>query len=172
MARKERVNPDTIVEAVLQSPGASMAEIAQKTGISRKTADRALKSPQAIILMRERLGAADVTSNAAGAIGRIVAALGAITDSYLSDPANLTHQDVDNLTRHLAALTGTLERLARAGIPLDGLARPGDDSAIGAYGLECWARGARWAGARGQDRARRGARKAEKWAKARNNANS
>jgi hypothetical protein len=167
MARKKRVKPDTIVDAVLESPGASMLEISKKTGLSRQSVDRALKTPQAIILLRERLAAGDVTGNAAGAIGRIVAGLGAITDSYLDDPANLTRSDVDDLTRHLAALVGTLERLARAGIPLDGLASPNDDSAIGAYGLECWARGARWARGRSPARIDRGLCLAERLARQR-----
>ena len=165
MARKKRVNPDTVVDAIIESPNESMTKIAQKTGLSRSGLDYVLKTPDTINTFRRRLGAANVTGNAAGSIGRILAALGAITDSVLDDPANLTHQDVDDLTRVLAALTGTLERLGRAGISLAGLHDPDDDSAIGAYGLECWARGARWADGRTAARIARGAQTADRWAR-------
>ena len=127
MARKKRVNPDTVVDAIIESPNDSMAQIAHKTGLSRSGLDYVLKTPDTINSFRRRLGVGNVTGNAAGSIGRILAALGAITDSVLDDPANLTHQDVDDLTRVLAALTGTLERLAgltgRPGLPTAGLGR-------------------------------------------------
>ncbi len=73
-----------------------------------------------------------------------MATLGALIDDTLADPAGLRACDVQDLLGYLAALTGTLDRLGRAGISLEALADPADTRALDLIILKAYRRGVRW----------------------------
>lgn len=136
------MDPDEIAALVSQNPDITNAEIARRTGLSRSHAGAMARLPGVKRLVAERLDAGNVAGQAGRSIASIVAALGALVDDTLASPDGLTPADVQSLLGYLAALTGTLDRLGRAGISLEGTADLADTSALDLLILKAYRRGA------------------------------
>lgn len=112
--------------------------------------------------MRQRLARGDLTGQATGAVGSLLANL-----SQLAEDLSTCDRDPDavaSMLQLLAALTGTLERLARAGVNLDATGSQLDDSGVRALALESFARGLRAGIGRKPTILKRWAARCDRWA--------
>ena len=135
-----------IISLATQNPEMSLAEIGRKTGVDRRRVSEALRLPEAGRIVRDRLAAGNVGGQLVSGIAKIVTTLGALVDDTLESPDGLTPADVAALLGYLAALTGTLERLGRSGVSLDGLADPDDERTLNLIILKAYTRALDWAG--------------------------
>jgi hypothetical protein len=104
-----------------------------------------MRLPEAGRIVRDRLAAGNVGGQLVSGVAKIVTTLGALVDDTLDNPEGLTTADVAALLGYLQALTGTLERLSRTGVSLDGLADPDDERTLNLIILKAYARGLDWA---------------------------
>lgn len=134
-----------IVDLATQNPDMSLAEIGRKTGLDRRRVSEIMRLPQAGRIVRDRMAAGNIGGQLVSGIAKIVTTLDALVDDTLASPDGLTASDVASLLGYLAALTGTLERLARTGVSLDGLADPDDERTLNLIILKAYGRGLGWA---------------------------
>jgi hypothetical protein len=93
-------------------------------------------------IVKAKLAVGGAGEAARGSIGRLLGALAIVTDRLLDAP-EFGDNETTKALQLLAGLTGTLERMARAGIDLTALASPEDTRALSGELALAYQRGAK-----------------------------
>jgi hypothetical protein len=157
MARRkknEKARADAAAE-VARDPGVSNANLARTVGLSKTAIQRIRHEPEFLAAVKARLAAGGPIESARGSVAGLLGALGVVADRMLAD-GDTSDDSVARMLQLLAGLTGTLERMSRAGIDLTALASPDDTRALAGELARAYHRGTRAAGRY---------RRAERWAR-------
>lgn len=130
MARRKRdENEAKVADAILADPTASNLTLAKRTGQSKTNIQHYRNSPAVLNRVKARLAQGGAAEAARGSVANLLGALADVTDR-LMHADEWDDESTAKALQLLAGLTGTLERMQRAGIDLTALASPDDTRAL------------------------------------------
>lgn len=137
----QRKKSEEIADAILADPSVSNQTLAKRIGVSKSNIQHYRNSSETLNIIRERLARdGGATGAARSAVGDLLGALSVATDRLLS--ADLADDEtVSRALQLLAGLTGTLERMSRAGIDLSAVSSAEDNRALSIEIIRAYSRG-------------------------------
>ena len=138
----------------MADPGVSNITLSRVSGYSKTQIQRIRQQPGITQEVKARMAAGGAGEAARGSVANLLGALAVITDRLLDSP-EFGDNETTKALQLLAGLTGTLERMARAGIDLTALASPEDTRALAGELARAYQRGAKAARKYSPDRVER-----------------